>query len=156
PPWLIVVQGSATPSPVPTFAAPASSPPTPLPTPPAVVRTAVTPGWVPDPCGGRLYEGKHDLLGVVPGAGSATVSWLSTGDDSVASYRVAAISQDLVTGAQPLPVWVTVPPGTACVLLQATVTGLTSGGRYVFWLTAILSREPREVMIGRSGGVRVD
>ncbi|MBN1172972.1 MAG: hypothetical protein JXA67_12420, partial [Micromonosporaceae bacterium] len=58
PPWLIVVQGSATPSAVPTFAAPASSPPAPLPTPPAVVRTAVTPGWVPDPCGGRLYEGK--------------------------------------------------------------------------------------------------
>ena len=57
---------------------------------------------------------------VTPGKGSLTVQWPAWyGPD----YRVTAVDQRLVSGAQPPPTWVTVPAGGGCTV-TATMTGL--------------------------------
>jgi hypothetical protein len=52
----------------------------------------------------------------------------------VRSYRVSAISQQLYAGTQPAPPTVTVARGVGCGPLSVTLTGLTHGTDYVFWL----------------------
>ncbi|GAB3324973.1 hypothetical protein GCM10027451_49580 [Geodermatophilus aquaeductus] len=87
----------------------------------------------PAQCGG--YGSLRQVPpGVVPGPGSATVSWQADGRDVVQGYRVSAVSQQLVTGAQPAPPQVTVGQRADCGEVTATVGGLTSGVAYVFWL----------------------
>jgi hypothetical protein len=88
---------------------------------------------LPAPCGG--YSTPQTINpGAVPGAGSAVVSWLSDSRTEVTGYRVQAVDQVLVTGAQPAPVTQTAAQPTGCVTVTATLTGLTSGHAYVFWL----------------------
>lgn len=66
------------------------------------------------------------------GAGSIAVSWPNRFGNL---YRVTAVPQDLVTGAQPDPVWKTVSTGTECTA-STTITGLTPGRAYIVWLDA--------------------
>jgi len=95
----------------------------------------VSPTLTPlEPACGGYSSPKRVTPGVVVGAGSATLSWQSDNRDEVQGYRVQAVSQDLVTGPQPVPVAQTVGQPDGCVPVSATLTGLTPGGTYVFWL----------------------
>ena len=112
----------------------------------------------PAPCGG--YSTPRTINpGAVPGTGSATVSWLSDNRAEVTGYRVQAVTQTLVTGAQPEPVKQTVAQPSGCVTVTTTITGLTSGEAYVFWLEEAVvdptSGVTRLVQVGSSSPVTI-
>ncbi|WP_091942826.1 hypothetical protein [Trujillonella endophytica] len=88
----------------------------------------------PAPCGG--YSSPRRIVpAIVPGVGSATLSWMADSDnDVVRGYRVQAVSQQLVTGLQPAPPQQLVAQRDDCGEVSTTMTGLTSGVPYVFWL----------------------
>ncbi|NEM08757.1 hypothetical protein [Geodermatophilus normandii] len=91
----------------------------------------------PAQCGG--YGSLRQVApGIVPGAGSATVSWQADGRDAVQGYRVTAVSQQLVSGEQPAPPQVTVGQRDDCGEVIASIGGLTSGVAYVFWLEELV------------------
>ncbi|MBU2667590.1 hypothetical protein KOI35_29160 [Actinoplanes bogorensis] len=69
---------------------------------------------------------------VTVGTGSIKVQWPNRYGNR---YRVTAVRQDLVSGAQPEPVWQTVTTGSECTS-GATISGLLSGVAYVVWLDA--------------------
>ncbi|MBN1174020.1 MAG: fibronectin type III domain-containing protein [Micromonosporaceae bacterium] len=146
--WSIYLQGEA-PQPPPAAVAPPAAEDAPLEAPPLTGAEATV------PCTTWMYAGRMDELTAVPGAGSATVSWMDVAGGVVTEYRVAAVSQDLGSGVTPDPVWITVAPTGRCELISATVTGLTSGGRYVLWVDAVMTLSGREYMIGRSRGFTV-
>ncbi|MGK5680458.1 hypothetical protein [Actinoplanes sp. URMC 104] len=93
-------------------------------------------------------------LSVTPGPRSLRVQWPNRYGKR---YRVTAVPQELVSGAQPEPVWQTVTTGGECTG-SATITGLVSGAPYVVWLDA--PDTPRDVdnsrslYSGRSGVVK--
>ena len=122
-----------------------------------VVPVGVAPPTSPRPaaCGG--YANPRQITpGVVPGPGSATLSWQADGHPEVVGYRVQAISQRLVTGAQPAPVQRTVAQPADCVPVSVTVTGLAPGDPYVFWLeeeVRDVGGTTRFVQVGTSGAV---
>ncbi|MGY1779606.1 hypothetical protein [Geodermatophilus sp. SYSU D01036] len=110
----------------------------------------------PAQCGG--YGSLRQLSpGVVPGVGSATVSWQADGRGSVQGYRVTAVSQQLVTGPQPAPPQVTVGQRGDCGEVTASIGGLTSGVPYVFWLEELVLDAGTQVteyqQVGWSGPV---
>jgi hypothetical protein len=102
---------------------------------PRPVPHGVIPTYEPPPatCGGYSVP-KTINPGATPGRGSATVSWLADDRPEVTGYRVQAVAQTIVTGAQPEPVKQTAAQPGGCVAVSTTVTGLTSGETYVFWL----------------------
>ncbi|MGY2080839.1 hypothetical protein [Modestobacter sp. SYSU DS0657] len=87
----------------------------------------------PDPCGG-FSSPRRMTPGVVPGPGSATVSWMTAGRAEVLSYRVSAVSQQLVPGEQADPVRQVVPAAEGCQEQAVVLAGLAPGVPYVFWL----------------------
>jgi len=120
--WLVVVSGSATPSPVPSVAvsrSPALPPVTFLPVTPECARDwTVSPVLIP--------------IEVVPGAGKLTVTWPR---QYGSYYRITAVKQPLVGGSQPNYKWQTVAASTGCTV-TATISGLKKGVPYVVWLDA--------------------
>ena len=121
--WIVVTNGSPTPSPALPRGIGSPSPALPavsfLP-----VDRSCTPSW--DQAAIEIP------LTVTPGAGKLTVSWPRQWDSG---YRITAVPQPLVPGDQPTPTWQTVPAGTGCTV-TATITGLKSGVAYVVWLDA--------------------
>jgi hypothetical protein len=87
----------------------------------------------PDPCGSPGSP-RRVTPDAVAGAGSATVTWLGGDRAEVLSYRVSAVSQTLVAGAQAAPVSQVVAKPATCSELTATLTGLTPGDAYVIWM----------------------
>lgn len=69
---------------------------------------------------------------IVPGKRSLTVTWARQYDSD---YRITAVPQSLVAGAQATPTWKNVPAPAGCTV-TATISGLTSGAPYVVWLDA--------------------
>jgi hypothetical protein len=69
---------------------------------------------------------------VTPIAGGFKVQWPASYGQT---YRLTAVHQGLVAGAQPEPTWQTVQAGTNCTV-SATITGLISGDPYIVWLDA--------------------
>ncbi|NMO55065.1 hypothetical protein HH310_28250 [Actinoplanes sp. TBRC 11911] len=148
-PWVVVKPGQATPSATASqyggVAKPALPPVSFL---PPAAGAACKIAW-PE------YQGQVFIpLQVTPGAGSLTVQWPNRYGST---YRVAAVKQSLVTGAQPEPVWKTVTPGSQCEG-SATITGLTSGEAYIVWLDAPDTPRgvdgTRSLYSGRSGVVK--
>ena len=145
PTWLLVEAGQPTPSPSRT---PGRATPSPS--------TAGTALPAPDPSCAKNWPRTHAVLipvEVTPGAGSLKVEWPTQhGSD----YRVAAVPQRLVSGAQPEPVWKSVPAGTGCAV-GTTLTGLVPGDPYIVWLDAPNSGRQRDgsrnLYSGRSGVV---
>ncbi|MGY1643062.1 hypothetical protein ACI782_18305 [Geodermatophilus sp. SYSU D00703] len=87
----------------------------------------------PSLCGGYANP-RRILPAVVPGPGTAEVTWQADGHDDVQRYRVQAVGQRLVTGSQPAhPTLVAAQPD-GCVPVAVRFTGLQRGVPYVFWL----------------------
>jgi hypothetical protein len=86
-----------------------------------------------DLCGG--YPSPRRISpAVVPGPGTAAVSWQADGHADVRRYRVQAVSQRLVTGVQPAPPQQVVGQPAGCEQVGVTFAGLERGVSYVFWL----------------------
>jgi hypothetical protein len=144
-PWLIYNSGNPSPSATPAISL--SPSPTGLP-------------WIPlpsvTPCAIAWPTDEQVLipLMVTPGVRSLTVRWPSSYGPN---YRVAAVNQKLVSGAQPPPTWVNVAAGTGCTV-TVTLTGLISGNPYVVWLDAPNTPRKldnsRSLYSGRSGVVK--
>lgn len=121
--WVVTDRGSATPSPAGSRAAgtrpPALPPVSFLPVDPGCAT-----GWAVDPV---LIP-----MTVEPGGGALTVSWPRQHDSN---YRITAVPQPLVAGAQDDFVWQDVAAGPGCTV-TATISGLRSGTPYVVWLDA--------------------
>ena len=122
-PWVVVAPGRRTPSPTQT---PPSSPKSALP--------AVSFLPTSESCKIGWPEQDQVLIPMIvtPGPASLTVRWPNRFGNT---YRVTAVPQELVAGAQPEPTWHTVTTGTECDA-SATITGLTSGAAYIVWLDA--------------------
>jgi hypothetical protein len=101
----------------------------------------------PTPSCGGYGNPRRIVPGATPGSGSATVSWLADGHTEVQGYRLSAVSQVLVTGAQAAPRQRTVAQPSGCVPVTVTLTGLTPGVPYVFWLE-------EQTLDSRTGAVR--
>jgi hypothetical protein len=120
----------------------------------------VVPNLVPSPapCGGYSTP-KQINPGAVPGTGSATVSWMSDNRAEVTGYRVQAVAQTIVSGTQPEPVKKTAAQPSGCVEVSTTITGLTSGETYVFWLEEAVvdstTSVTRLVQVGTSAPVTI-
>ncbi|GAA3346277.1 hypothetical protein GCM10020358_56690 [Amorphoplanes nipponensis] len=120
--WIVVAPGSATPSPAPSrlgSRAPVLPPVSFLP-----VRPGCAKSWIVNP---PLIP-----IEVVPGARRLTVTWPRQQDSD---YRITAVRQPLIAGAQPDYTWQNVAAGTGCTV-TATITGLDPGVPYVVWLDA--------------------
>jgi hypothetical protein len=142
-PWVVVDPGSPTPS---AASAKAGSPKPALP-PASFLPTAAAckiawPSYV-----GQVYI----PMMVTPGSGSFTVQWPNRYGNT---YRIAAVPQSLVSGAQPDPAWKTITTGSECEA-SGTITGLTSGEAYIIWLDAPDTPRgvdgTRSLYTGRSG-----
>ncbi len=121
--WVVTDRGSATPSPGVsrgTGTRPPALPP--------VSFLPVAPGceksWTVEPV---LIP-----MTVVPRPGALTVSWPRQYDSG---YRITAVPQPLVSGAQPTYAWQDVAAGPGCTV-TTTISGLKSGTPYVVWLDA--------------------
>jgi hypothetical protein len=112
----------------------------------------------PAPCAGYSTP-KVNNPGAVPGAGSATLTWMADDRAEVTGYRVQAVAQTLVTGEQPAPVRQTVAQPSGCVQVTTTMTGLTSGETYIFWLEEAVvdstTSVTRLVQVGASSPVTI-
>ena len=126
---------------------------------PPMVPRGIIPEYTPPPapCGG--YTSPRQIApAVVPGVGSATLTWMADSDNEVVrGYRVQAVSQQLVTGLQPAPPQQLVAQRDDCGEVATTMTGLTSGVPYVFWLEEQVWDEAAQVMefvqVGRTAPV---
>jgi hypothetical protein len=142
--WIVVDQGKATPAPSGTVGKPSATPTVSLSAP------------SPDPSCTKVWPRTEPVMipvEVTPGSGSLTVEWPTQYDSN---YRVTAVLQGVVAGAQPEPVWQDVPAGTGCSV-STTITGLTSGAAYIVWLDAPNTGRERDgtrhLYSGRSGVV---
>ena len=136
--WLVVAEGSATPSPRPSRgASPAPTATTSgfLPLAP-VVRPTPSPTCARD----TPHFNKINALSVVPGRTSATVSWYNVGGYNIVEFRITAISQDVVIGEQRDIGFVTVKPANPCGFLSAKVPNLDRRTGYVFSVDAVVTR----------------
>jgi hypothetical protein len=112
----------------------------------------------PAPCGSYSVP-KTINPGATPGTGSATVYWQADDRAEVTGYRVQAVPQTIVPGVQPEPVKLTVDQPGGCVQVSTTVTGLTSGETYIFWLEEAvvdsISGATRLIQVGTSSPVPI-
>jgi hypothetical protein len=139
PSWIVVSQGSATPSVRPSY--PAASPTATatggfLPLGPATpTRTPVS------NCSPKTYN-FADIAAAeaAPSATSAVVRWYNTGGYNLVEFRVTAISQDLKVGKQRDIGFVTVKPSPPCTWMTTTVSGLDRRTGYVFTVDAVVLR----------------
>jgi hypothetical protein len=153
--WIVVAQGSAAPSPRPSF--PAASP-----TPgngflPIVVAPAPA-GTPTRTCSPNTFNfSKIGPADVTAGPTSAVVSWYNVGGYSLVEFRLTAISQNLTAGSQRDVGWVTVVPPNPCGQMSATITGLDRRTGYVFSVDAVVRRRSGDgthaATVARSGVV---
>ncbi|GAA0574057.1 hypothetical protein GCM10010172_68330 [Paractinoplanes ferrugineus] len=139
-PWVITTQGSATPSAARGGVWTATTSPFPsgfLPLPSNPPAATATPSWQCTPNNGRGTIGGAT---VVPAGTSAAVTFFNPGGVNLLQFRVTAINEDLVTGAQRDVGWTVVTPGKACEYQTVTITGLTPKTHYVFSVDAVWSQ----------------
>jgi hypothetical protein len=138
PNWIVVAQGSATPSPIPT-------PGTPSP--------AITGGYLPQrvpavsgtpilKCSPNTFNfSKIAIAYASPSTTSAVVSWYNVGGYNLKQFRLTGISQDLVGGKQRDVGFVVVTPSAPCGQMSATITGLDRKTGYMFSVDAVVIRK---------------
>jgi hypothetical protein len=142
--WSMIISGSVTPSPTPSRNTARRSPVAAASLPSA--NPSCTKAWPPT-------ETVLIPIEVIPVTGGFKVEWPRQYDSN---YRVTAVPQKLVYGAQPEPAWKNVPAGTGCTV-STTITGLTPGAAYIVWLdapnTGYEADGTRHLYSGRSGVV---
>ncbi|HET9518213.1 MAG TPA: fibronectin type III domain-containing protein [Actinoplanes sp.] len=146
--WVVVAEGSVSPSAVPAAGTPSPGLSTgflPWPSSSVTPPATATPG--PN-CTGSQQQGPIDGLTVVPGRRSARVSWHNPGGANLVSYRVTAIPQDLVSGAQPELEWKTITPDAGCGTMTTVLTGLESGEAYTASVDAVTTRGDTDRAVG--------
>lgn len=138
--WIVATRGSATPSPKVTYGA--------APTPAATsgflpLRAAPRATGTPVPtCSPNTFNfSRIGGLDVTPGSTSAVLSWYNVGGDNLREFRLYAISQDLVTGAQRDVGFVTVKPTNPCGQMTGTIKNLSPKTTYVFSVDAVVVRK---------------
>lgn len=140
PSWLVATRGSATPSPVPSNGRATASPaPTgflPL------AAAAANPTGTPAPsCAPNTFNFSRIAgVDVTPSSGTAVLSWYNEGGSNLVEFRLYAISQDMVAGAQRDVGFVTVRPSATCGRMSGTITNLSPGNGYVFSVDAVVRR----------------
>jgi hypothetical protein len=143
PGWLVLANGSATPSPS------ASNAGTRVPALPPVSFLPVAPVCE---SASRIDQVLIPLT-VTPAKGSLILTWAR---QFSSNYRITAVPQPLVVGNQPAHPWQNVGPAAGCTV-TATIRGLTPGKPYVVWLDAPNSGHERDgtrhPYSGRSGVV---
>ena len=79
------------------------------------------------------------MPGNLPGNGSATLSWFapSASWHTITGFLVSGYDQEPVS-TTPMP-WQSVAPGPGCATVTTTITGLTRGHRYGFWLEEVFT-----------------
>ncbi|AEV81467.1 hypothetical protein ACWT_0455 [Actinoplanes sp. SE50] len=154
------VRTAASPSPGATWHLLTTGSPTPSPTPSRLTARPSAPGLgasvSPFPSCTKTFTATEAVLipvDVTPIAGGFKVEWPR---QYGSNYRVTAVPQKLVLGAQPEPSWKNVPPGTGCTV-STTITGLVPGAAYIVWLDAPNTGYERDgtrhLYSGRSGVV---
>jgi hypothetical protein len=140
PNWMVVAQGSATPSPVPSRGAITPSP-------------AITGGYLPRAapapagtpvvtCSPNTFNfSKIAIAYATPSTTSAQVSWYNVGGYNLKEFRLTAISQDIVSGKQRDVGFLVVVPTVPCGQMNATLTGLDRRTGYVFSVDAVVARK---------------
>lgn len=152
--WIVVSEGVATPSPSETMG---KASPTPSMTLPPLPTASASPTANPGvSCTPRQRVGGINGLGVVPSSTSAVVTWYNPGGNDIVDYRITAISQRLVTGAQEEVGWTQSAP-TECGEVSATIAGLSPGTPYVFSVDVVKTRKGLDgtytTTVARSGVV---
>jgi hypothetical protein len=139
PAWIVVAQGSATPSAVPSH--PAASP-TPTAASGFLALAAPTPTGTPTVvCSPNTFNfSRVAAASARPSATTAVVSWYNVGGSNLKEFRLTAISQDLKIGKQRDVGFVTVAPRTPCGQMSASITGLDRKTGYVFSVDAVVLR----------------
>jgi hypothetical protein len=136
--WIVVNEGSPTPSPVDAVG---KASPTPSTTLPPLPTGSASPTATPsNTCTPMQRIKRIDGLAVTPASTSAVVTWYHPGGSNIIDYRVTAINQDLVTGAQKEVGWTRSAPAT-CGDVSATITGLDPQTPYVFSVDVVLKRD---------------
>src|SRR4029453_7822663 len=77
---------------------------------------------------------------VTPSATTAGLSWYNVGGENLVEFRLYAISQDLVVGAQRDVGYTVVQPRTPCGQMSGTITNLSPRTHYVFSVDAVVLR----------------
>ncbi|UQX86844.1 hypothetical protein M6D93_11045 [Jatrophihabitans telluris] len=92
-------------------------------------------------CSAQLSFHSAASVGVSVSAGVATVQWPSSYDPVIQSWRVIVVPNSPIptSAANALRVVTVAPTGLCMATLSATVSGLTRGHSYVFWLDAIVN-----------------
>ena len=155
PSWIVASRGSATPSAGPTRGTAAA---TPAPTgflPLAAVEATGTPTPT---CAPNFFQFSHIAgIDVTPSARTAVLSWYNVGGDNLVEFRLYAISQDLLPGAQRDVGFVTVRPAGLCGQMTGTITNLSPKTAYVFSVDAVVLRKSGNgsyaATIARSGPI---
>ena len=156
PSWIVATQGSATPSPRPSYRA---ASPAPSATSGSLPMGAATPAATPTvTCSPNTFDfSKIAGMDVVPGATSAVLSWYNVGGDNLVEFRLYATSQDLA-GRQRDVGFVTVPPRTPCGQMIGTIGNLDRRTHYVFSVDAVVTRlsgdGTRAATVARSHSIR--
>jgi hypothetical protein len=138
-PWIVTAQGSATPSPVPSY-------PTGSPTvyPSGFLALPTSTVTYPTPratCSPATYDfAIINALSVTTGTTSGVASWYNIGGYNLVQFRMTAISQDVVKGKQRDIGWVTLTPTAPCGQITMTVKGLDRKTHYVFEVDAVVTR----------------
>jgi hypothetical protein len=121
-PWIVTVQGSATPSPAPAGVGAYRSllPPVSF----LPVDRSCAQNW--------LVDRVEIPLQVTAAKRSLKLTWPT---QYGSNYRITAVPQPLRRGSQPAYNWQNIAPSSACTM-TGTITGLVSGKPYVVWLDA--------------------
>jgi len=157
PSWIVATQGSATPSPRPSYRA---ASPTPSATPGFLPMGAATPTATPiATCSPNTFDfSKIGWLDVTPGTTSAVLSWYNVGGDNLVEFRLYATGQDLEGGRQRDVRFVTVPPMTPCGQMTGRIGNLDRRTHYVFSVDAVVTRlsgdGTRAATVARSHSIR--
>ncbi|MFD0521385.1 hypothetical protein [Paractinoplanes durhamensis] len=140
PAWVVTTQGSATPSATVGGGATVTRSPFPSGFLPLPSYAATTPPTPTGSCTPNNGAGTISGATVVPGRTTATVTFFNPGGALLQQYRITAIDQDLVVGAQRDVGWTVVTPGTACAFQTVTITGLDPKTHYIFSVDAVWSQ----------------
>jgi hypothetical protein len=142
-PFVLVANGSATPSPVPTGGTATASPfasgflPLPSGTP------AATPAVPRASCVGKA-RGQLNYATAVTTSTSANVTWYNPGGNDLVEFRITALAQNLAVGEQRDIGWTVITPSATCGFMTGTLTGLDSATYYIFSVDAVRSRIGRD------------